>query len=154
MILGLADASLRIDGKTVFLDPPAVFESGQVFVSAAALAAAIGMTAKTVAPDRLVVLCTEVACVPVHLRPGDARTIAGRRVVNLERLAGALGYKMEQDGSTASLTRPTHVDAGASQVLAEGSMLPDVVVSDLAGRPVHLAKFLGRRLLICTWASW
>ena len=35
-----------------------------------------------------------------------------------------------------------------------GQMLPDVVLADLEGRPVHTADFLGKRILICTWASW
>ena len=154
IIVGQADVSLRIDGKTTLLDPPAVLAGAQAYVSPSAFAAAIGMTAKTVAPVRLIVLCTDVACVPVYLKPGDVRTIDGQRLVSLERIADSAGYALARDGSIFSLTAMTHPARDRAATFSEGSMLPDVVVTDLAGQPVHLSQYLGQRVLICTWASW
>jgi hypothetical protein len=36
----------------------------------------------------------------------------------------------------------------------EGRMAPDFVVPDRAGRPVHLSRLRGKKLLVVTWASW
>jgi len=36
----------------------------------------------------------------------------------------------------------------------EGRMAPDFTVPDRAGRPVHLADFRGKKVLVITWASW
>jgi hypothetical protein len=36
----------------------------------------------------------------------------------------------------------------------EGRMAPDFTVPDRAGRPVHLARFRGKKVLVVTWASW
>lgn len=36
----------------------------------------------------------------------------------------------------------------------EERMAPDITVPDRAGRPVHLARFRGKKLLVVTWASW
>lgn len=154
MMVSQADVSVRIDGKTALLDPPVVLAGAQAYVSPSAFAAAIGMTAKVVAPDRLIVLCTDVVCVPVYLKPGDVRTIAGQRLVSLECLADSAGYALARDGSTFLLTAKTHPMRDGVAAFAEGSMLPDVVVTDLAGQPVHLSQYLGQRVLICTWASW
>ena len=40
------------------------------------------------------------------------------------------------------------------QPLLEGTTLPDVVLFDMNNQPVHLSRYAGKRLLICTWASW
>jgi hypothetical protein len=36
----------------------------------------------------------------------------------------------------------------------EGRMAPDFTVPDRAGRPVHLARLRGKKVLVTTWASW
>ncbi len=36
----------------------------------------------------------------------------------------------------------------------EGRMAPDVTVPDRAGRPVHLSRLHGKKVLVVTWASW
>jgi hypothetical protein len=36
----------------------------------------------------------------------------------------------------------------------ESRMAPDVTVPDRHGRPVRLADFLGKKVLLVTWASW
>jgi hypothetical protein len=36
----------------------------------------------------------------------------------------------------------------------EGRMAPDFTVPDRAGRPVHLSRLRGKKLLVVTWASW
>jgi hypothetical protein len=62
------------------------------------------------------------------------------------------------------IAQPVVVDAGARvwsfgeiQALGRGlasRTAPDVVVSDRAGRPVHLSSFRGKKMLLVTWASW
>jgi hypothetical protein len=36
----------------------------------------------------------------------------------------------------------------------EGRMAPDITVPDRAGRPVHLSRLHGKKVLVVTWASW
>ena len=36
----------------------------------------------------------------------------------------------------------------------EGRMAPDVTVPDRAGRPAHLSRLHGKKVLVVTWASW
>ena len=36
----------------------------------------------------------------------------------------------------------------------EHRMAPDFAVPDRAGRPVHLSRFRGKKVLVMTWASW
>ena len=38
--------------------------------------------------------------------------------------------------------------------LSSSRIAPDVTVSDRLGRPVHLAGFRGKKVLVVTWASW
>ena len=38
--------------------------------------------------------------------------------------------------------------------LSNSRMAPDVTVPDRLGRPVHLAGFRGKKVLVVTWASW
>ncbi len=35
-----------------------------------------------------------------------------------------------------------------------GQRIPEVVLPDLAGRPVSLAAYGGRKVILFTWASW
>ena len=42
----------------------------------------------------------------------------------------------------------------ALQQLERGSRLPELVLHDLAGRPVQLAELAGQPLVINLWASW
>ena len=41
-----------------------------------------------------------------------------------------------------------------SAAMRIGRPLPDLTLPDLDGRPVRLADFRGRKLLIFVWASW
>lgn len=36
----------------------------------------------------------------------------------------------------------------------EGRLAPDFAVPDRMGRPVHLARFRGKKVLVVSWASW
>ena len=36
----------------------------------------------------------------------------------------------------------------------ESRMAPDVSVADRKGRPIRLSQFLGKKVLLVTWASW
>ena len=36
----------------------------------------------------------------------------------------------------------------------ESRMAPDLSVPDRKGRPVRLSQFLGKKVLLVTWASW
>lgn len=35
-----------------------------------------------------------------------------------------------------------------------GRMIPDLTLQDMEGEAVRLRDFVGKKVLICTWASW
>lgn len=150
LMMATAETSIRIDGRVVEMHPPPVVQGGVAFVRLDAFAKAIGMEGKVVVEHRLVVLCNDVICIPVRLKPGFVWSDDGTARISLRLLAEAAGYAVSIDASGIEIVKKPVVAAK----LAEGSMLPDVVLADLAGRPVHTADFLGKRILICTWASW
>ncbi|MEW5883880.1 MAG: redoxin domain-containing protein [Armatimonadota bacterium] len=41
---------------------------------------------------------------------------------------------------------------GAS--LQPGAAVPDVALTDMAGKTVHLSDFRGKKVILFTWASW
>lgn len=45
-------------------------------------------------------------------------------------------------------------DSADYRQLAIGEPLPDITLHDMDGKPVRLRGFVGKKLLICTWASW
>lgn len=145
---------LNIDGRIVSLDPPPLVRGRSIFVTPDAFATAVGRQAKVVVEGKLIVLCNAVSCAPVHLSGDDLRMSAGAAYVNLERLADALGYRVQPGDDAISLTPKSAVPTKQRGKLPAGSVLPDVVLTDLRGREVHLSDFLGRRVLLCTWASW
>jgi hypothetical protein len=145
-----ADTTVRVDGRGVEMQPPPIVEGGDVFVTLESFAKAVGLEAKVVAENRLVVLCNDVTCIPVPLKPGWVREIEGTKRVSLRALAEAAGYAVSVDAGGIDISTKTVAPAK----LAEGSMLPDVTLTDLEGKPVHTSDFIGKRILICTWASW
>jgi len=154
IVSAAGDASFLVDGKAVRHDPPPKIEGDTAFISPDVFAGAIGMTAKTVAAGKLMILCTDVSCLPVHLTAADVRPVGDRVFVDARRLAIAAGYSAKIEGDDVKITRNKKASPNVDFELAPGSMLPDVVLTDMDGNEIHLADFLGRRVLICTWASW
>ncbi len=165
------DVSLVIDGRAVHLEPPSVVESRdpksdgdpRIFVPLEAFADALDLQAKVVVPDKLVVLCHGDWCRPIQLQAEDVRDLKGHTAVEIGRLASALKYEVNVERGSQTddegrvlirLSRNETDGGGQPKKLEAGEILPDVVLTDLNGEPVHLAEFFGRRLLICTWASW
>ena len=154
MMSAAGDAAFLVGGKAVAHDPPPKIEGDIAFISPDVFAGAIGLTAKTVAAGKLMILCSDVSCLPVHLTAADVRPVGDRVFVDARRLAIAAGYSAQIEGDDVKITRNKKAGQNVDFELAPDSMLPDVVLTDMDGREVHLADFLGRRVLICTWASW
>ena len=158
---------LTLNGQPIVIDPSPVViapddsppdasaDVASVFVDALGFAQVVGMTAKIVEPGKLIVLCRGEKCYPVRLTSSDVRTVDNRSLVLLDRLARGVGLKMAtgRDGRTVTVAL-SHTHGSKPGTTPVGALLPDVVLKDLAGKDVHLTQFLGRRLLICTWASW
>ncbi len=156
--------SVQWNGRAVTLDPPPMVEQHEngaleAFVSTEAFAMVAELDVKSIKPGRLLVLCKPTWCRPVHLNPDSVRVSAGKTLVDLRVLADACGMRVkmvhQDDGSTMIQieSRDRSDDKGDGR-LSEGSMLPDVELTDLEGQHVRLSRFLGKRMLICTWASW
>ncbi len=146
--------ALRVDGKTLSLEPQPIISADGVFVPLHPFAHAIERQAKVILPNKLIILCDATSCAPVHLQKNDVRTRDNETYVNLEPLARALDMHLQRTADAIILTtRPAPPTAERGRI-PPGSLLPDVLLTDLEGRPVHLSDFIGRRVLLCTWASW
>lgn len=153
LVSGEEEVSIRLAGKMMRLQPAVVVHDDRIFVPLDSFARAVNREAKIVAAGRLVVLCDEVSCAPVHLTAEDQRSINDTVYVNLRPIASALKLGFSTDGSVVSLSKQA-ADSTKRDSLAPGMMLPDVRLINLDGEAVHLSEFIGQRILICTWASW
>jgi len=75
-----------------------------------------------------------------------------REYFNLTAFAKKIGQPVVADAETRVWS------FGEIQALRgsflEGRMAPDFTVPDRAGRPVHLARLRGKKVLVVSWASW
>jgi len=149
-----SNPSLVLEDMKLSLNPRPIIDGEQAFIPLDAFAESQHLTAKTVVEGKLVALCGDVSCTFVHITPGDVRTVDGKAFIRVDRVAAAMNLNLNVSENAIVLTKPAH-NAGAQQAeLPDGATLPDLVLTDLAGKRVHLSDYLGKRLLICTWASW
>ena len=123
------------------IDVPAVFRSGGVRVAPGALAGALGWEVK---PQGL---CRGSVCVP--LGEGDRSSGEG---IDLADFAERVGRPLAVDLQA----RVACLGASAAQRSASLASLeaPDFTLPDIEGRPLSLAGFRGRKVLLIAWASW
>jgi peroxiredoxin len=43
---------------------------------------------------------------------------------------------------------------GQSQGIEAGKAIPDLALTDMAGKTVRLSSFRGKKLILFNWASW
>jgi hypothetical protein len=90
--------------------------------------------------------CRADICIPIpkEMLRGD--------YFNLTAFAKKIGQPVVADADT-QVWSFGEIQALRSSFL-EGRMAPDFTVPDRAGRPVHLARLRGKKVLVTTWASW
>ena len=133
-------------------------------------AAALGWTAKTVVPQKMIALCRDGKnglCVPLRLE--GVATLAGPDglYVDAAALAPALSFSVGQRGGTvvlrplatggpAGLPAPTAYNRawGKGRGFDVGQTVPDIPLYDMTGRERRLSDFLGKQYIIYCWASW
>ena len=126
----------------------AAVEAGQLWVTTADLTRVTGFVLK---PEGA---CLDSLCVPVSRKEEDGftRRRDGQDQINLTKFA-------------ATLKQAVAVEAGervwsfgpipaVRQSRLEGLAAPDFTLTDRKGKPVRLADFRGKKVLILTWASW
>lgn len=90
--------------------------------------------------------CRADICIPVP------RTMTRGAYFNLTAFAQRVGQRVVAD-------LPARVWSFGEIPVVRGAFLesrmaPDFSVPDRKGRPVHLSQFLGKKVLLVTWASW
>jgi hypothetical protein len=90
--------------------------------------------------------CRADICIPVP------KTMTRGTYFNLSAFAQRVGQRVVAD-------LPTRVWSFGEIPVVRGAFLesrmaPDFAVPDRKGRPVHLSQFLGKKVLLVTWASW
>ena len=90
--------------------------------------------------------CRADICVPIpkDMMRGD--------YFNVTAFARKVGQSVVADGDARvwSLGEIPMLRGG----FLESRAAPDFAVPDRAGRPVHLSRFRGKKVLVITWASW
>jgi len=96
-------------------------------------------------------LCRGERCVPIPASRRDGFLRNGE-FVNLSALARQLGQQVVHDDTHEvwffSEATDSRRDAMASL------KAPDFTLPDLDGKPHSLADYIGRRILLLSWASW
>ncbi len=88
-------------------------------------------------------MCQNDICVPLAMREGR---------VDVAAFWQRLGRPVVHDASSETWVLGT----GAEQRNASlaGLMAPDFTLPDLAGAPHTLSSLRGKKVFLCTWASW
>ena len=88
-------------------------------------------------------MCQDDVCVPLPMRDGRVDVAAFWRLLDRPVVSDAVGETWV-------------LGAGAEQRNAAlaGLMAPDFTLPDLAGVPHTLSALRGKKVFLCTWASW
>jgi len=88
-------------------------------------------------------MCQDDVCVPLPVRDGRVDVAAFWQLLDRPVVSDAAGETWV-------------LGAGAEQRSAAlaGLMAPDFTLPDLAGVPHTLSALRGRKVFLCTWASW
>lgn len=86
-------------------------------------------------------MCHDDICVPMPVRDGRVDVAAFWRL---------LGRPVVQSGDTWVLG----ASAEQRNAALAGLMAPDFTLPDLAGVPHTLSALQGKKVFLCTWASW
>jgi hypothetical protein len=90
--------------------------------------------------------CREDICIPIP------RTMTRGDFFDLSAFAKRVGQRFVSDPA-ARVWSFGEIPVVRGSFL-ESRMAPDVSVPDRKGRPVRLSQFLGKKVLLVTWASW
>ncbi|MEI8041675.1 MAG: redoxin family protein [Verrucomicrobiota bacterium] len=130
-----------------------VERNGRDYVSAKALATVLHIGLKSLPGRSEFVLCHEDRCALTRSVVTNAN---GDYLVEIVALAKALSAKARfTAGRTSVAFTVSGADMQPSETLPQlGSFAPNLTLTTLAGKPVSLSDYRGRRLLINSWASW
>jgi hypothetical protein len=126
----------------------AAVEAGQLWVPTADLTRVTGFVLK---PEGA---CLESLCIPISRTEADGylRRRDGQEQINLTKFASTLKQAVAVEaGERVWSFGPV---PAVRQSRLEGLTAPDFTLIDRKGKPVRLADFRGKKVLLLTWASW
>jgi hypothetical protein len=136
------------------LKVPVHRSEGRGYVPAEPLAQALGVEIKAEGSAALA-FCVLDVCALVPTDGSDARVVRrdGRVWVSLNAVPELLYAQYAWDEGRGMLTLAR--DRGGSPGgLSPGQALPPLTLPDLDGKDVSFSSFLGRKMVLFTWASW
>jgi hypothetical protein len=159
LVSGASIASTAVDARAAAHAPPV---ATVLYHDKAVSLAAIGRDPKQ-AKDALWVKKRDLPAInEFHVKPQGAcradlcipipKQMLRGEYFNLTAFAKKIGQPVVAD-TDARVWSFGEIQALRGSFL-EGRMAPDFTVPDRAGRPVHLSRFRGKKVLVVTWASW
>jgi hypothetical protein len=110
---------------------------GALWALAEAYAASLGGYSETLEAQGIVTVCVGERCIP--LRIGESARLDGDAAwIRVDRAARIVSGD----------------PAGPATGLSAGDRAPSFTLKSLAGDPVSLEEYRGRKLLVFAWASW
>ena len=143
-------AALAFGGDTKMM--PVLERNGAAYVSASALTGGAQIAVKSMPGQEQMVVCHADRCalVKATIREG------GKMLLAVKEVAAALGAKAEwsDDRKQVSFQFTQSGTPSAASIALVGQLAPNFRLAKLDGTPVEFADFLGKRVLINSWASW
>lgn len=144
--------TIEIEGRKLAAKTPAQNLGSEVWVPVHPITRALGGHIQSLPGGKGLLICTEKSCTP--LRPEQLRG-KGTQTLAPARLVGqALGVAVTWDEQRRSVSLHQGISTADGDGLRVGAYLPEITLPDLEGKPVSLAAFRGKKLLLYMWASW
>ena len=166
LIAGAQTAVLPLDVNGTPLELEVLWQGASAYVSLEAAAEPLDGKLQPL-PDGTVSVCVGDLCVIARLDGTDPRFLQTDRGVYAavgalpELLSAHFGWKADEGASDAdenaseSAGVPTLAPGAApSRSIQPGDVVPEIALPNLAGELVPLSSFLGKKLVLYTWASW
>lgn len=147
---------IEVQGRLLTAQGQLDAASGEAWLPLHAVVEALGGHVTPLPERRGLIVCTEKSCMPFtgkYLRGEGSAALAPAR-----RLARALAAEVNwnPERRKVSLQRGDGLSSGEGpgQGLSPGSLVPEVTLADLDGKPISLGAFRGKKTLLYMWASW
>lgn len=146
----MKEVQVLVDGRSVGGLEGVVLDGDEVWLPMDPYCSCIGAETRLVDGRR--VICRGDICVPFEGGTGQRVMDGGDLCVLMSLVNENLGLSGEFDGVRGELR--VHTLSPRPSGWRVGGSAPDFTLPDLAGQPVSVADYRGRKVVFYVWASW